>query len=141
MTFSFHRITKEEADYLLTTKPTPEDWSKSLSEWCKWHAIQVEIETQNLGSAWNADGPSFMWWYFHACVHLHRTYVQLYQALIGAADATARDMFDQAKDAEARVDFSYKKWRQSTYHLEMTEALEAVQAKRAKAMTAKCVCA
>jgi hypothetical protein len=141
MKIAFHRITKEEADYLLTTKPIPEDWSKYLSEWCEWHAKQVGIETQNLDSVLDADGPSFMWWYYHDCVHLHQTYVQLYQALIGAADATARDMFDQAKDAEARVDFSYKKWRQSTYHLEMTAALEAVQAKREEAMRAKFVCA
>ena len=140
MKIAFRRITKEDVDYLLTTKPTPKDWIKILSEWREWHAKQVGIETQNLDSALDADGPSFKWWYYLHCVHLHETYVQLYQALIGAADATIRDMFDQAKDAEALVDFSYKKWRQSTYHLEMTAALEAAQAKR-EAMPAKLVCA
>jgi hypothetical protein len=44
-------------------------------------------------------------------------------------------MFDHAKQAEARVDFLYTKWRQSLYPLEMTEALEEVHAKRA--LTAK----
>jgi hypothetical protein len=161
MTFSFHRITKGEVAYLLTTPKTQawimsldewckwhanqvgietQAWSMSLDEWCEWHANQVGIETQALVSAWNAGGVDFMWKYHQAWVHLHRMYVQLYQALIGA-DATAWDMFDHAKEAEARVDFLCKKWRQSTYLLKMTEALEAVHAKRARAraMTEKFV--
>jgi nicotinic acid mononucleotide adenylyltransferase len=66
---------------------------------------------------------------------LHQMYVQLYQALIGADATTAWHMFDHAKEAEARVDFLCTKRRQSTYPLEMTEALEKVHAKRT--LTAK----
>jgi hypothetical protein len=133
MTFSFHRITEGEVAYLLTT-PKTQPWSRSLYDWCEWHANQVGIDTRKRVSAWNAGGPSLMWQYYQAWVHLHRMYVQLYQALIGA-DATAWDMFDHAKKAEARVDFLCTKCRQSTYPLEMTEALKEVHAKRA--LTAK----
>ncbi len=133
MTFLFPQITEGEVAYLLTT-PKTQAWSKSLCDWCEWHANQVGIETRARVSAWNAGGLSFMWQYHQAWVDLHQMYVQLYQALIDA-DATAWHMLDHAKQAEARVDFLCTKWRQSTYPLEMTEALEEVHAKRA--LTAK----
>jgi len=137
MTFLFPEVTKEEVAYLLSNPKTPV-WSKSLSDWCEWHANQVGIETRKRVSAWNAaGGPSSMWKYHQAWVHLHRMYVQLYKALIGADATTAWYMFFHAKQAEARVDFLCTKWRQSTYPLEMTEALEEVHAKRA--LTAKFV--
>ena len=66
-----------------------------------------------------------MWQYYQAWVDLHEMYVQLYKALIDA-DAKAWDKLDHVKQAEARVDFLCRKWKQSTYPLEMTEALEEV---------------
>jgi hypothetical protein len=127
-------MTEGKVASLLSNPKTP-DWSKSLSDWCEWHANQVGIETRNRVSAWNAGGLSFMWKYYQAWVHLHQMYVQLYQALIGADATTAWHMFFHAKQAEARC----TKLRQSTYPLEMTEALEEVHAKRAWAMTEKFV--
>jgi hypothetical protein len=137
MTFYYPKFTKGKIASLLSNPKTPA-WSKSLYDWCMWHANQVRIETRKRVSAWNAaGGPSSMWKYYQAWVHLHRMYVQLYKALIGADATTAWYMFFHAKQAEARVDFLCTKWRQSTYPLEMTEALEEVHAKRA--LTAKFV--
>ena len=124
-------MNKNDVAYLLTT-PKTQDWSKSLNAWCDWHFHQVLIETRARVSAWNEGGLSFMWQYYQAWVDLHEMYVQLYKALIDA-DAKAWDKLNHVKQAEARVDFLCRKWRQSTYPLEMTEALEKVHAKRALA--------
>jgi hypothetical protein len=67
--------------------------------------------------------------YYQAWVELHETYVELHRALIDA-DANAWAKLDQAKRAQAQVDFLCLEWIQSEYPTEMTEALAEVQAKR-----------
>ena len=119
----------------LLAYPKTQPWVESLEAWCEWHVHQVRREVQARVTAWDRCNP-WMWKYHQAWVELHEAYVELYRALIDA-DANAWVKLDQAKRAQAQVDFLCLAWIQSMYPEEMTEALAEVQAKRDHAKRAQ----
>ena len=112
----------------LLAYPKTQPWVESLEAWCEWHVHQVRCEVQARDTA-SDKGNRWMWKYYQAWVELHEAYVELHRALIDA-DANAWAKLDQAKRAQAQVDFLCLEWIQSEYPTEMTEALAEVQAKR-----------
>ena len=132
--FQFPEITKDRVLSLLAY-PKTQPWVESLEAWCEWHVHQVRRNVQARVTAWDRGNP-WMWKYHQAWVELHEAYVELHRALIDA-DANAWVKLDQAKRAQAQVDFLCLEWIQSMYPEEMTEALAEVQAKRDHAKRAQ----